>query len=127
MLLARMSRLFPLRRILARALFAWAALILSLGPSMDAVAGAAKASVEAGHSTFILEAVASFDVIDDPLDHFPGKSGEPQQQHVAVPLLPSRAAEVGAPFAADQCVWIVSAGSPLASCTPEGLERPPRA
>ena len=122
-----MTGLPHLRWITARVLFACAALILSLGPSVDAMAGAAKLSLEAGHSTAALETVASFDVIDDTLDHLPGKvGGEPQQQQLAVPLSPASSAELVPPFVAGAWNWVVSAGPVLRSRAPEGLERPPR-
>lgn len=123
-----MTSLSHLRKIAAQLMFACAALVLTFGPTVDAVAGAARMAVEAGHAGGFLKALAAFDVIDDTLDHLPGKLvGEAQQQHLAVPLPPPVVADAGAPSAAPARGWALRPAKPLASRPSESLERPPRA
>jgi|GEM_PF-2947234 len=126
MLRRSMTFLSHLRWIAGRALFAVAALILSLGCSVDAVAGAAKASVEAGHGGVIVKAIAAFDVIDDALDHLPGKAGGEPQQQLVLPLPPAPDIAMAPPQGYRTCGWSLGAGLPPGLCAPEGLERPPR-
>jgi hypothetical protein len=122
------ATLSKLSRRLACALFALAGAIYCLGASADSVAGVAKASVEAGHSGVMLKVIAAFDVIDDALDHLPGKaSGEAQQQHQAVPLSPAPGGAVTPRHVASACEWLTDPDGHADLSAPEGLERPPRA
>lgn len=116
-----------LRRIFAHAVYAVAAFILSLGPSVDAGAGVANAAVEAGASSSALKLIAAFDVIDDTLDHLPGKSGEPQQQQLMAPISSPMTVVAVAMRSAEDCGWASPGVAALASCVPDRLDRPPRA
>lgn len=112
---------------LAHALFACAALLLSLGPSVDAMAGAAKIAVESGRTGAVVTAVAALDLIDDTLDHLPGKSGGEQQQLIVPPLSPAAAPEVTPSVFEADGGWIACPVRALASCPSENPKRPPRA
>ena len=116
----------PLRPF-AWALFALAALIISIGPSLDALGGAAQTAVEAGETSMVVRLVAAFDVVDDVLDHVPGKSGgEPQQQQHVVAPTGIEIAPAATPLAPADFSWSPPDIRTLASRPPERLDRPPR-
>ena len=109
------------------ALFALATLILSVGPSLDALGGAARAAVQAGETSTVVRLVAAFDVIDDVLDHLPGKDGgEAQQQQHVVPPVGIEIAPAATPLKAADFSWSLPAIALLASRPYEPLDRPPR-
>ena len=110
---------------LARTLFALAALILSLGPPLDALAHPASVAVEAGQDSLLLKLISTFDVIDDGLDQLPGAPAHDQQQLTVAPFSLEPLLTVAQP-ATSGAAWGLPASSLLHLRSPFRLDRPPR-
>lgn len=93
---------------LDRWLLVFAAVALFLYQPLDAVGHVASKAYEAGNHGLLVRAVAAFDVLDDSLDHGPGRDHVPTvQQQQIIAGLPSTAMAEPVAFVAMAGTWTV--------------------
>lgn len=111
------------RSSLARVVCAMAVFFLAFAPTMDALA---KEDALESSPTIAERVLASFDVLDDLLDHLPGKPPPAAQHHVQLAAASITAASDAGPITVRAVIWPKPARPTLASVQLPLPDHPPR-